>query len=422
MRRVHNILVYPCETQVGMELNHCLRFSPHFRVFGCAGEPVRAGYAFDNSAGFLPPIKSDEFLPELTRVIREKNIDFVFPASDESLTELSELAADGLVEAEVVAPPVDVCRLCSSKSAIHAFFSGKVELPGQCRRDQLTADDFPVWVVSEQRWAKGRKVDGNAESIRDDEAVFEYIPGTEFAVDCFSDAGNALLFVSGRERRVFSGWNSVNDILCERQDFRRFAEAINVELKLRGAWTFLLREDKLGKLRLMGLRPSLGLGAGLQRIRGINLVTATLCDRLGMDVRFVPNKMEGASADWRPAGHFRLNIEYDTAYLDLENTVIVDGKVDLDAVRFIFSCRNKGTRVVLVERGFDPPEKMLARHGLTGLFDQVLWIEGNEGKSSVMTSSKAIFVDDSSTERREVALSLGIPVFDPSAFDALIEA
>ena len=405
-----------------MELNHCLRFSPHFRVFTSAGDPVRDGYALDNSAGFLPPIKSDEFLPELTRVIREKSIDFVYPASDEALIELSELAADGLVEAEVVAPPVDVCRLCASKPAFYAFFSGKIELPEQCRRDRLTAADFPVWVVSEKRWAKGRKVDGSAETIRNDEVVFEYMPGAEFAVDCFSDAGGALLFVSGRERRVFSGWNSVNDVLCERKDFRRFADAINVELKMRGAWTFLLREDRIGNLRLMGLRPGLGLGVGLQRARGINLVTATLCDRLGMTVGFVPNAMENASADWRPSGHFRLNIEYDTAYLDLENTVIVDGKVDLDAVRFIFACRNKGTRVVLVERGFEPPEKMLARHGLTGLFDQVLWIEGNEGKSSVMTSGKAIFIDDNSTERREVALSLGIPVFDPSAFAALIEA
>lgn len=422
MRRVRNILVYPCETQVGMELNRSLRFSPHFRVFGCAGDSVRAGYAFADSAGFLPPVGSDEFLPELTRVIRERSIDFVYPASDEALAELAELAADGLVEAEVVAPSLDVCRICASKTATHAFFSGKLELPKQYRRDSIDASEYPVWAISETRWSNGRRVDGRAELFGDDESVFEYMPGAEFAVDCFSDAGRALLFVAGRERRVFERGVGVNDVLCDREEFRRFAEAINVELKMRGAWCFLLREDAERNLRLIGIRAGLGLGSGLQRIRGVNLAAATLCDRLGMDVSFAPNGMDGASVDRRYAEHCRLNVRYDTVYLDLENTVVVDGKVDLDAIRFIFACRNRGTRVVAVERGFDPPEKMLAAHGLAGLFDQVLWIEGNEGKSSVMTSSKAIFVDDNSTERREVALSLGIPVFDPSAFDALTEA
>ncbi len=424
MRQVHNVLVYPCETRVGAELVHCLRYSPHFRVSGCAATEVRSGYAFDNSAGALPRTDTDEFLPELTRIIRGRSIDFVYPASDEALTELAELAADGLVEAEVIAPPVDVCRLCASKPAIHAFFSGKLPLPERYRREQLAAIGVPAWAVSEKRWATGRLVDGRYGALSEDEAFFEYMPGAEFAVDCFSGgADGALLFVSGRERRVVADGDAVNDVLCARPEFRRFAEAVNAELKLRGAWCFLLRGDHGGTLRLMGIRPGLGLGAGLQRARGVNLPAATLRDRLGMKVDLsanpLPEGTEAASVDRRQGDCFRMNLRYDTAYLDLENTVVVDGGVDLDAVRFIFSCRNRGVRVVLVGRGAEPPEKLLERHSLSGLFDQVLWVGEDEAKSSVMTSRGAIFVDDDQEERREAAARLGIPVFDPSAFAAL---
>jgi hypothetical protein len=336
---------------------------------------------------------------------------------------MAELAADGLVEAEVVAPPVDVCRLCASKPAIHSFFSGKLELPERYRRDQLAASGSPAWAVSEKRWSAGRLVDGRYGTLGDDEAVFEYMPGSEFAVDCFSDAGGVLRFLSGRERRVVAFGGGVNEILRERPEFRRFAETINVEVKVRGAWAFLLRGDAQGALRLMGIRPGLGLGSALQRARGVNLPAATLRDRLGMEVKFSPNRLpdaaECASLDRRPANHFRMNLEYDTAYLGLENTVIVNGKVDPDAARFVFACRNRGTRVVVVERGAEPPEKALALHGLSGLFDQVLRVGGSEAKSSVMTGGRAVFIDESADERREVAASLGIPVFDPSAFDAL---
>lgn len=420
MKRINNVLVYPCETPLGMELHASLQHCPDFRLFGCAGDPVRGGYVYRNTLGPLPSVQADDFLPSLTQMVREHHIDFIYPASDRALAELSELAADGLVEAEVMALGPDVCRLCRSKPAMYAHFSGKLALPRQYRAGQIAVGDFPLWRAGGGDRG-GRRIDAPGDmSPAGDEIFFEYLPGREYTVDCFTDVSGGLLFAAGRERRAAMRPNSLNSVLCEHPAFRRFADTVNVELAMRGAWSFLLREDRSGQLRLFAIRPRLGASSGLQRVRGINLALAALYDRLGREVRLVVNDLPEASVERQLTNFYRLHLQYDTAYLDLENTVVTGGEVNLDAIRFIYQCRNRGIRVVLVERGLEPPEKLLARHRLDGLFDQVLWIEGAEGKSTVMTSQKAIFVDDEAVERREVAQNLGIPVFAPCALEALV--
>ena len=423
MKRINNVLVYPCETSLGRELHDSICHSPDFRLFGSPGDPVRGGYVYRLAIGPLPPLHADEFLPSLTQTVREYHIDFIYPASDQALLELSELASDGLVEAEVMAPGPDVCRKCLSRAAMHAFFSGKIDLPRQYRPGQIAAGDFPLWLDSGGMHRGGRRVDGTEDLAHaaEDTLLLEYLPGGEYAVDCFTDGSRGLLFVSGRERRAVGRHDSFNSILCDSPVFRRFADAINVEMAMRGAWSFLLKEDAMGRLRLVNIRPRPSASSGLQRARGMNLALEALHDRLGREVRPVLNELPGASADRQLTGLYRLHLHYDTVYMNLENTVTANGRVNLDTIRFIYQCRNRGVRVVLVERGPEPPERMLAQYRLDGLFDQVLWLEGTEGKSTVMTGQRAICIDAVEAERREVAKNLGLPVFAPSAIDALME-
>lgn len=272
-RPPHNILVYPCESDTGLELLRSLRFCPQFVLHGCSIGSDRGGIFYDNHLGSLPDLDSSDFLSELTAIIREYRIDFVFPASDDAMFHMSAWADDGLLDSEVMAPAPDMCRVCRSHAATFAFFSGKLAVPRQFRLEELGDADFPVFIKVNDGSTDGL-VAVDLLQARDIlrlspfASIFEYLPGTEYTIDCFTDGAGSLLFFSGRERRLVVNNRNIEARLAVNPIFRKFADTINVEMRLQGAWHFLLKEDRYNKLRLLEVRSRLGYGSGLQRAQG----------------------------------------------------------------------------------------------------------------------------------------------------------
>lgn len=409
MPPIKNVLIYPCGGEVGLELNRCLRDRPHICVHGCSSSPEYGSLLFENHVGYVPGLENSEFLPTLTSIIRAHEINYIFPGDDEAIAGLSELASDGLLEAEVMAPDSGVCRLCGSQSAIIAFFSGKLPVPKMFDPGNVGDADFPVLVEPD-----AGRVSGNVFLARDRremqdrlrsapmDIVVEHLPGKEFAVDCFTDGAGALLFVSGREKIKTSGYIGIHCRLTEDPAFRTFAEAINCELKLRGPWFFILKGDQNGKLRLTEIYPRLGSSAGLQRAMGLNLPLLALYDRMGLPLRLMPNRLPGAEIVRPLANHYRLGLRYDAVYMGLEDTLIQGGKVNTEAMRFVFQCLNKKIPVTIVSRCSEDPREILRRYRMEGIFDNVIRVRGSDGKSSAIISKKSIFIDQSFTERQEV--------------------
>jgi hypothetical protein len=98
----------------------------------------------------------------------------------------------------------------------------------------------------------------------------------------------------------------------------------------------------------------------------------------------------------------------------------VRSKVNLDALRLVFSCINRKISVILITRHDGNLNDTLIQHRLTGLFDEVIHLDRKQPKSDYVRHANAIFVDDSFAERLDVHLRLGIPTFDCSMIDALI--
>ncbi len=428
------ILVYPCETVIGEEIYRALRHHQRFTLLGCSDRPGGGRMVFDNHLGDLPDLRESDFLPALTQLIRLHKIDFVYPASDDAIVSLSTWAADSLLDATVIAPGPDVCSLTRSKAATYAYFVGKLPTPRQFRLDEIASGDYPVF-VKPHAGDDGLGVshgDGHgfvAECKREVEArfpdgqgytLFEYLPGDEYTVDCFTDAQGALLFASGRLLRRVVGGIAVDTTLADRPELRKFADTINTELKLRGPWFCQAREDKSGKLRLTRIRPRIGASSALQRIRGVNLPYLALTDQLGEPFRPLQSPLRRVSLERTLASRYSLDLQYDVVYMSLDNTIVSRGLVNPDAVRFLCQCHNRGIRTVLIARTLEKPDAVLRRHRIRELFDEVVWLRDNEGKSTHIPTRKAILVDDSFAERQEVRENLGIPVFDASALEALL--
>ncbi len=119
---------------------------------------------------------------------------------------------------------------------------------------------------------------------------------------------------------------------------------------------------------------------------------------------------------------FALAYDFEAAYLDFDDTLYSSRfGVNSDAVKFIFQCRNRGKRVTLLSRHLGNLDAILQETGLAGLFDKIVHIVDDTSKAEYIREEKAVFIDDSFFEREEVAERLGIPVFDPFSFDALLD-
>ena len=114
---------------------------------------------------------------------------------------------------------------------------------------------------------------------------------------------------------------------------------------------------------------------------------------------------------------------YKYVYIDFDDTIIVDGKVNTDVIKFLYQSKNFGKKIILLSRHNGKIEKTLENFSLSPkLFDSIIKIKGDKRKSDYIQKENAIFVDDSFAERKEVFDNLGIPVFALDAVQALFES
>lgn len=117
---------------------------------------------------------------------------------------------------------------------------------------------------------------------------------------------------------------------------------------------------------------------------------------------------------------YRHSVKYSTLYIDLDDTLIVNDQVNAQAVMLIFQCINRGKKVVLLTRHRNDLNQTLAKYRLSGLFDEVIHLREGEKKSSQIKQTDSIFLDDSFTERMDVARLCKIPTFDCSMIELLV--
>ncbi|MDR1520977.1 MAG: HAD family hydrolase, partial [Planctomycetota bacterium] len=131
--------------------------------------------------------------------------------------------------------------------------------------------------------------------------------------------------------------------------------------------------------------------------------------------------LAGTAVDRALASVYRAPLDFATVYMDLDDTLTAGDGVNPDAVKFLFQCRNRGRRLILLTRHAVSPRSTLRRLRLESLFDETIWLRKGEDKSSRICEKNAVFIDDSFSERQEVSQRTGIPVFDVSAIEGLLE-
>lgn len=410
------ILIFPCGAENASEIYQSLRYSIHVELYGASSTDDHGRFRFERYRGGLPRIQCPDFDDTFRQLIEEWGIDLVFATHDTVHEHLAPRAA--VMGLHLVNGDPEAARTARRKSLTYALFAGEPWVP-RVYEAPHRIDHWPV-VVKPDLGQGGQQVTiardaadlRRAVSAVEEPLLVEYLPGEELTVDCFTDRRGELLWVGARTReRVRAGITMRSRLIGADPAINAIAKTINARLTLRGPWFFQVKQAASGELKLLELCCRMAGTMVAQRARGINLPLMAVQDFLGRDLAVLPEPRV-RTIDRAIATRAELDYAFDTVFVDLDDTLVIDGKVTPLVVQFLYQMRNEGKRVVLITRhAYDCAETLGAARLAESLFDEVLHITDGSPKSDHV-KGPAIFIDNHFPERLDVSRKHGIPVMD----------
>lgn len=421
----YGVLVFPGGTEIGLELRRALAELKEVRLAGAGSEHDRHGPFAYRHWRTVPDIGSPGWIDALNAVVDELAIDVVFPGHDDVLLALAEHADE--IRAGIVTSPLRTARITRSKRATYELLADAVPVPRVFDRPG-DVDAFPVFAKPDRsQGSQGAVLVPDEASLAaalaaGSDLVMEFLPGRELTVDCFSDRDRGLLFARARPReRTRAGISMATRTEPDGALAAEHARAIGDRLELHGAWFFQLREDGDGEPRLLEVAPRVAGTSALHRVLGVNFPLLSLYEHLRMPVELAPNDID-VRLDRALVNRYAHDLRYGHVYVDLDDTLLVDGAVNTRLVAFVYQCINAGRRVVLITRHAQEVADTLGRFRLSGLWDEIVHIEDQAvDKADHIGEPDAILIDDSFRERRVARARLGIATFDSSMIELLID-
>jgi len=414
-----NILVFPCGTEVGLEIHRSLKYSNHIKLFGGSSIDDHGKFVYKNYIGDIPFLNNSKFLENIKKVIIQNKIDAVYPAMDAVISFLKPLEKE--LNCKVISSTERTTKICSSKKLTYSLLEKYVNTP-KIYTNLKEVNSYPVFIKPISGYgSRGAKIinsfnEGIAHLKEWNNCIItDYLPGEEYTIDCFSNKNRKLLFVGPRPRRRTRMGVSVNTVSIDkdkRLEFEIIANKINSKIDFRGAWFFQLKRDVNGVLSLMEIASRLGGSSLLYRYKGINFALLSVFDAFGLEVDILENKFQ-IEIDRAFSDIVKFDYEFNTVYVDFDDCLIIDGRINTLLLAKLYQYINEGKKIILITRHQFDIDKSLIEYRLGNLFDKVIHIANKDKKSKYIIEKNAIFIDDSHAERMDVAKVHNIPVFSP---------
>lgn len=422
MNKIRNVLIFPAGTEIGLEIFNSLKDCKEVKIFGASqNEPNHAEYIFD-SYHILPRIDQSNFIYELKQLVNELHIEYIFPAYDDVIVKLAKHRDE--ISAKILAPGIEVCDILRSKSRTYHFFKGLIQVPHVF--DSIESIyHFPVFLKPDRgQGSAGVEIIQNKTQLErmgipsKEILITEFLPGEEYTIDCFSDRERGLLFSSARERRRIRNGISVNTRVTQLVGIEEIAKTISDALGMRGAWFFQVKRASDGRLTLLEIAPRIAGSMALNRVHGVNFPLLTIFEEERCDLSILKNDVN-ISLDRALVNRYKHDIYFDTVYIDLDDMIIIRGKLNTDLIALLYEMVSDCKKIILLTRHKGNIKELLVKHRILSLFDEIIHVNDSQKKSEFITEKNAIFFDDSFSERLDVNSRTGILTFDVSMVELL---
>ncbi len=420
-----NILVFPCGSEIGLEIHRSLRYSNHINLVGANSVNDHGRFVYKNYIGGIPFYDDENFVHYLKNIIAAHQIDAIYPAMDTVISRLS--LAEEELGCKVIGSPFDTNEICLSKRKTYRLLDGIINVP-KIFENISNVKEYPVFMKPNVGYgARGAKLINNFEQGKEHLAAYptclilENLPGQEYTVDCFTDRNRNLLFSRSRIRRRISNGISVNTLPVESNldKFEQIALRINDKIHFQGAWFFQVKENEQGELTLLEVAARLGGSSSLFRNLGVNFALLSVFDAFGCDINVFHNEYK-IELDRALDSKYKLSIDFDKAYIDFDDCLLLGEKVNTALVSLLYQFLNEGKMLILITKHERDIHQTLAQYRLLNIFHNIIHLNQSQSKYQFMDKVGAIFIDDSFSERYQVHKHLGIPVFAPDNIECLL--
>jgi len=421
-----NVLIFPAGEINSIELHDALSSCVNITLIGASSIDRHGEFIFKNYISGVPMINSPDFLLQFNRIINENNIDLIIPTHDDIALFFAK--NKNSINAKVLTPDLETAETCRDKQKTYNLFVDCDFCPAFYNK----LNHFPVFI-------KPRKGQGGVNSkLLSDESdvplnidfteyvICEYLPGDELTVDCFTDNDGLIKAVLPRSRkRVFGGVSvrAENEPLTP--EIKKIAETINSRLRFLGLWYFQIKKDNNGAFKLIEISARCAGTMCLSRALGINLPLLSVYEAMGRKTSVSLNDYS-VIVDRTLISRYKTNISYDNVYIDFDDTIIINDRVNLHAMYFLYQCVNDRKRIILITRHSqnfkDTIHEALVHHKISPeLFDEIIDLDFDTPKHKVIDPTGAIFIDNAFSERNSVKENLHIPVFDVDGIEILLD-
>lgn len=424
MAKKINVLVFPCGAENANEIYQSLRYSLHVNLIGASSIEDHGRFIFPCYISGIPNIKDANFNNFFSRLIKEHHIDIVFATHDSVAEVLAPLADE--MGYFMINGDCSATRIARKKSETYTLFNDCSWVPDVYKHP----DDISKWPVIIKpdmgQGGQGVTLVKNSEEAKIGYAntvspiIVEYLPGGELTVDCFTNRKGEIVWIGPRTReRVRAGITMRSQSIECTQDLEDIARTINSRMTLRGPWFFQLKADVTGKWKLLEISCRISGTMVFQRARGVNLPLMAIHDYMGRDVAALPNK-DINLIDRCISTKAMINKDYKNVYIDLDDTLIIDGYVVPKIISFIYQSIADNKKVFLITRHeYDPSQTLEKARISPSLFDAIYHIKSHESKADYIEHD-SIFVDNYFLERREVFEKTQCLVLDVDAVELLL--
>lgn len=423
-----NILVFPCGSEIAMEIFQSLKYVRFIQLFGGSSIDDHGKYVYQNYIGGLPFFDAPDFIEKLNKVIDMYQIDYIFPAHDNVVLLCACHAAD--LHAKVITSSYETAEICRHKTKTYELFAADFFNP-TVYHDIDEILNYPVLIKPDAgQGSYGVKKIVNRSQLEEEYSLakerlvtVEYLPGDEYTIDCFTDRYHKLQFVSMRIRQRTKSGISVNSYVVETDEtVKKIANCINDKLNMRGMWFFQLKKNKDDEYRLLEIAPRVAGAMCVHRAIGVNLPLLAVYDRMEIDVVCEP-VLKNVTVDRALINRFDFGLDYDRVIVDYDDTIIIKNQINTQMMMFLYQCRNKKKPIILLTKHDGDLQSDMRKFGLgQELFTEIIHVKPDETKANfIKATEKDIYIDDSFAERKEMQLRHGVQAFGVDMLEVLLD-
>ena len=200
-----NILVFPCGSEIGLEIHNSVKYSTYFNLIGANSIDDHGKFIYDNYISGLPFVNENEIVPALRNIVFKYKIDAIYPTMDMVITKLKEKEEE--IGCKIISSPLETVETCLSKEKTYKLLQNIINIPKQYNNIN-EIKEYPIFVKPKIGYgAIGTKKINNEDELKDfiknsdnDNLILEYLPGEEYTIDCFTDKNGKMIYASARGR------------------------------------------------------------------------------------------------------------------------------------------------------------------------------------------------------------------------------